>query len=252
VDIPYARGYPSPSLFEGSTILKARILVIALMVAVVSAVAWFRWRLPPVVDTPDASAELTAVADDPSGARPGTSVGKERPFPRATKDQAKRDEIRRQLLAAFAEATAKAETEGERAPSPPAGSARGQRQTDDLAEFGRFIAQAIREDFIPMARACAKDLASRRPDAGGTALVAFELLGDKKIGGVVNSAEIVDAESSVHDGPFETCVRESLYGVYFDPPPAGGRATLRFEVKLDQTDGGIDDQVEDFHLKDKR
>ena len=117
-------------------------------------------------------------------------------FPRAIKDQAKRDEIRARLLAVLAEAEANAKAQAEKgsaAAAPPAGQmARGQREATDVEEFGRFVAQAIREDFVPMARGCAKDLASRRPDAGGIALMAVEVLGDAKIGGVANSAEIVE------------------------------------------------------------
>ena len=102
-----------------------------------------------------------------------------------------------------------------------------------------------------MARACAEELSARRPDVKGKAFVAFELLGDRKIGGVVSSAEIVRDKSTLVDDGFETCVRESLYGVYFDPPPADTRATLNFEVAV-RGDGGIDEDVEDFHLKDRR
>jgi hypothetical protein len=56
----------------------------------------------------------------------------------------------------------------------------------------------------------------------------------------------------LHDAKFETCVRESLYGVYFDPPPAGGEATLDFPITILE-DGGIADEVDDFsHLRDRR
>ncbi len=175
-------------------------------------------------------------------------------FPHAMRDPVKREELRQRLLAAAAsaETSAKAEEEARRNGTlqPPA---RGERQTNDLEEFGRFVAQAIREDFVPMAHECAQDLAARRPDAGGTALVAFELLGDAKIGGVVNDSEIDRKESTLNDEPFETCMRESMYAVYFDPPPAGGRATLRFPVSVAADGNGtVDEQVEDFHMKDKR
>ena len=86
---------------------------------------------------------------------------------------------------------------------------------------------------------------------GGSARIAFELLGDKKIGGVVNSAEVVGEQSTIHDADFETCMRESMYGVYFDPPPANARATLNFDVTIFD-DGGIDEAVEDFHPRDRR
>jgi hypothetical protein len=202
-----------------------------------------------------AAEEATPPAAEPSRpeARSAGSASAVHAFPHAMHDPAKREEMRRRLLAAIAAGPVAADS------SPPTNGAatgdvppasRGQRQTNDVEEFGRFVAQAIREDFIPMARSCAKELASRQPDAGGSATVAFELLGDSKIGGIVNSAEVVSPKSTLHDAAFETCIRESLYGVYFDPPPAGGRATLDFDVKLDR--GEVDDHVDDFHPIDKR
>jgi hypothetical protein len=171
-------------------------------------------------------------------------------LPHAIRDPAKREDLRRQLLAAIAAAQAGADATASGGEGTPA-VARGQRETNDVEEFGRFITQAVHEDFVPMAQACANELRGRRPDAGGAATVAFKLLGDKKIGGVVDSAEIVHAKSTIDDAAFETCVRESLYGVYFDPPPMGGEATLNFEVRLDPSDGGVED-VDDFHPVDKR
>ncbi|MBX3230257.1 MAG: hypothetical protein KF837_23245, partial [Labilithrix sp.] len=159
------------------------------------------------------------------------------------------------LLAASAEraAAAKASASAPAASAPETAAERGHRETNDIEEYGRFISQAIRDDFVPLARDCAKQLAARKPDAHGTAVVAFELLGDAKIGGVVNEAEIDHAKSDLVDPEFETCVSESLMSVYFDPPPAGGRATLSFPVHvLEGEAGAIDEEVEDFHLKDRR
>lgn len=162
-------------------------------------------------------------------------------YPRAMRDRERRDELRDRIIAAF--------DTNPQASLP----ARGQRDTNDVEEFSRFVTQAIREDFIPMARDCAKDLVRRRPTVHGTAVVAFELLGDTRIGGVVNATDIDRAQSSLADPEFETCVRESLFSVYFDPPPGGGRATLLFPVKIiENADGAIDENVEEFHIKDKR
>jgi len=174
-----------------------------------------------------------------------SAVGRDSGLPHAVANAAKREEIRRRILEAFAQAHAQAD---EPAKAPAREVLRGQRQTNDLEEFGRFTAQAIREDFIPMVRACAKDLPR---DAGGKSMVAFELLSDSGIGAVVNSVETVPAESTLRNPAFETCIRESLYGVYFDPPPASTRATLRFPVVVDE-DGNVDDNVEDFHPLDRR
>lgn len=175
---------------------------------------------------------------------------------RATHDPKKRDELRQKLLAAYAASVAEAaESEDRRgAGAPPATPARGNRTANDVEEFGRFVAQAIREDFVPLARACAKDLAGdfgeRYPD-GGTTTIAFELLGDSDIGGVVNEVETDEHRSTLRDPAFERCIRESLYGVYFDPPPAGGRATLRFDVVVD-ANREVEDQVDDLRPRDRR
>lgn len=196
---------------------------------------------PTTPSTAALSATGAAAAAEPDAPRA--------PFPHALRDPAKREELRQKLLLAAAAAEAEAaQTKAAGAASVPV---RGERQTNDLEEFGRFVAQAIREDFVPMAKACAKELAARKPDAGGTATIAFELLGDSKIGGVVSEAEVKKDASTLNDEAFETCVRESLYGVYFDPPPAGGRATLNFPITVG-AQGAVDDDVEDFHLQDKR
>lgn len=183
-------------------------------------------------------------------------------YPHARHDPAKRDEMRARLLAAVAETSAKkpdestkpaavkhaAPAEGAAAP----GDARGNRESNDLKEFGRFVQQAIKDDFLPMARGCAAELRSRDPKARGSATIAFKLIGDKKIGGVVDEADVDAKKSTLHDEKFETCVRESLYGVYFDPPPADAVATLNFPITL-LDDGGIADDVDDFdHIRDRR
>lgn len=166
--------------------------------------------------------------------------------------------MRARLFAAVAEAKATAASaQSNLAENPHQGSAapgetRGNRETNDLKEFGRFIQQAINEDFVPMARSCAIALHAHDPKASGPATIDFKLVGDKKIGGVVDSAAVDAKKSTLHDATFETCVRESLYGVYFDPPPAGGEATLNFQITLLE-DGGVTADDDDFsHIRDRR
>ena len=117
-----------------------------------------------------------------------------------------------------------------------------------------------------------KDIHGSEPAAGGAVMMAgpagggaaaeaaveqteftvqLDGFGDKKIGGVVNSAEVVNEKSTIDDTDFETCMRESMYGVYFEPPPANVRATLNFDVTMFE-DGGLDEEVEDFHPRDRR
>jgi hypothetical protein len=195
-----------------------------------------------------ATGEATGEVPTPAKSRDGGR------FPRAVHDPVKREEMRTRLLQALAEARREADEEKAHpaAPGDPPPASRGNREPNDLKELGAFVSQAIKEDFIPMARACSRELASRKPDAGGSTRVAFKLLGDKKIGGVVDEAHIERDKSTLADDEFETCIRESMYGVYFDPPPFGGEATLNFDVVV-KDNGELDEEVDDFqNIKDRR
>lgn len=230
-------------------------LVVAVTAVLLGVLLYFR-------AAPEAPASGSASSSAPASSRPAppppSVAAPTAHYPRAVRDQAKRDEIRARLLGAIAEANAKAARpgssaeEGSGAGSAASGETRGNRETNDLKELGRFIQQAIKEDFLPMARSCALDLLARDPKARGSATIDFKLVGDKKIGGVVDSASVDATRSTLHDARFETCIRESLYGVYFDPPPAGGEATLDFPITI-LDDGGVADDVDDFsQIRDRR
>jgi hypothetical protein len=232
--------------------LSSRSKLVAVAVALLALVA-IAWHFAgPREPKPDGAVASSASAAAPSAATSGD--GGRSAFPRAVHDPVKREEMRTRLLQALAEARREADEENAHphAPGDPQPASRGNREPNDLKEFGAFVAQAIKEDFIPMARACSRELASRRPDAGGSTRVAFKLLGDKTIGGVVDEAHIDGEKSTLVDDKFETCIRESMYGVYFDPPPFGGEATLNFDVVV-KDNGELDETVDDFqNLKDRR
>lgn len=237
--------------------MKPRVIVIGIAAL---ALAGLAWRFIGHTDARSVSGENASSSSESASGRGVPGEGAKgsnaladggRALPRAVHDPAKREEMRKRLLIALAEA--QREAEEEKAHPSPDPNARGNREPNDLKELGKFVSQAIKEDFMPMAKACAKDLASRTPDAGGSLRVAFKLLGDKNIGGVVDESHIDGDKSSLHDEKFETCMRESMYGVYFDPPPFGGEATLNFDVNV-KPDGSIDDEdVPDFqNIKDRR
>jgi hypothetical protein len=232
--------------------LSSRWKLLAVAVALLAVVA-IAWRFAGSHATKK-EAEVTAPATaDLPGAAKSADRGRSS-FPHAVHDPVKREEMRTRLLQALAEARREDEEQKAHPPAPgdPPPASRGNREPSDLKEFGAFVSQAIKEDFIPMARACSRELASRKPDAGGSTRVAFKLLGDKKIGGVVDEAHIERDKSTLADDEFETCIRESMYGVYFDPPPFGGEATLNFDVVV-KDNGEIDEEVDDFqNIKDRR
>jgi len=163
-------------------------------------------------------------------------------------DPEKRAEMLQQLIALL-------KTDANRAPEPNAattqtgvGGPRPFRSTSDIEAAARFMQERIRSDFVPMAKGCYVDLLRRKPEAEGNVVVGFEILGDESVGGVVNSAAIRD-ESTLRDESFETCLRESFLSVYFDPPPGGGVATVRFPFHF--ANGEVDGSHE-LHLRDRR
>jgi hypothetical protein len=231
---------------------RSKLVAVAAVLLALVAIAWHfagsrdATKEAGITSSASSSNELLIAAKAADAARSS--------YPRAVHDPVKREEMRTRLLQALAEARREEEEERAhpRAPGDPPPAARGNREPNDLKEFGAFVSQAIKEDFVPMARACSRELASRKPDAGGSTRVAFKLLGDKKIGGVVDEAHIDSAKSTLVDDKFETCLRESMYGVYFDPPPFGGEATLNFDVVVKES-GELDEDVPDFeNIKDRR
>jgi hypothetical protein len=129
-----------------------------------------------------------------------------------------------------------------------AGSQNPVRTSNDIESAARFIQERIRNDFVPMAKGCYQDLLRRKPEAEGDVVVGFEILGDESVGGVVNSAEI-RSESTLRDESLETCLRESFLSLYFDPPPGGAVATIRFPFHF--AHGDVDGSHE-LHMRDRR
>jgi hypothetical protein len=162
-------------------------------------------------------------------------------------DRRRRAEILRELLGLLQPDPDEAPSQNDAIPSASLGQRRF-RTTNDVEAAARFIQERIRNDFVPMARGCYQELLQRKPEVEGDVVVGFEILGDESVGGVVNSAEIRN-ESTLRDELLETCLRESFLSVYFDPPPGGARATIRFPFHF--ANGDVDGSHE-IHLRDRR
>ena len=70
------------------------------------------------------------------------------------------------------------------------------------------------------------------PAFAGTLAVEFTLVGEPKVGGLLESVEIVEKDTSITQPTFRDCITEQLYALELDPPPDGvtvkRRITLRF------------------------
>ena len=92
-----------------------------------------------------------------------------------------------------------------------------------------YLQSVIREDFVPMAKKCYEELLTRQPDAGGRIMMTFKIVGDDKLGGIVEDAA-VEADGGVADEKMSTCVRESLSTLAFRPPADDDVVTIVYPV----------------------
>jgi hypothetical protein len=64
-----------------------------------------------------------------------------------------------------------------------------------------YIAERLNADLLPLAKSCYSDAAKRDPQLSGKIILHFVIVGDAHIGGVVESADVLD-ESSIRDPEF--------------------------------------------------
>jgi hypothetical protein len=95
-----------------------------------------------------------------------------------------------------------------------------------------YILARLREDFYPLARACYASALTRLPGLHGTFVIDFMIVGDAKVGGIVDQAK-TDKSSDITDPEFSTCVRESMLSMVFEPPENDGWLIVRLPVRFE-------------------
>ncbi len=147
-----------------------------------------------------ASAKAQVAAEVPEGG----------PVDKTISDRAVRDDVRRRILAAWAESSdpkvASAARDGRFEPIP-----------SDNDAGAKYIQTVVREEFFPLAKKCYEDFLGKK-DAGGRLEMKFTIVGDQKVGGVVDDVDLV-VDGGIDDEELLTCMRESFLGVAFRPPP---------------------------------
>ena len=89
----------------------------------------------------------------------------------------------------------------------------------------------MREQYFPVARSCYDELLARQPNAAGTVVLSFSVVGHADAG-VVDRVELEDG-TTFDDPEFELCMRESMYTSIFEPPPPGaGEEPIVFPIDL--------------------
>ena len=99
----------------------------------------------------------------------------------------------------------------------------------------KYIQQRVREDLFPLARGCYGDALKRDPKLAGKLVVYFRVIGDRKVGGVVDETKIL-GDTTIADAEMQTCVRESMMSVSFDAPPDDGELTVVYPIEFSPQD----------------
>jgi hypothetical protein len=132
---------------------------------------------------------------------------------RAVRDARLHDEMRRRILGA------------PEPDAPPAPADRPPRRPEGSLDRDWLDAR-MREDFRPMARACFQELLARDAGAGGRVQLRLTVVGDDKVGGVIDEVTIDEDASTISDNRFRTCLAESIATLALPPPAHGGTATV--------------------------
>lgn len=177
----------------------------------------------------------TGATEEPAASGRGDGASPGGPLTKTVVDKKVRDELRKRILAGWAAyddgEVATAAREGRLLPMPtsPGGGVDPQ-----------YIRDVVRSDFAPLARKCYEELLSRKDAGSGRLVMKFKVVGDEKVGGIVEEAEI-ETEGGLADEKLTTCMRESLLSVAFRPPPPspggrGGWVTVTYPIELSPDD----------------
>jgi hypothetical protein len=228
-----------------------RRVVIAVMV-VATALLFYRWwqsassraaqRPRGSVDSeepePAAGREPHPPGSPPREQSGGNRNGEAGPYV----DRARADKMREQIRALFAEAGAlgllgwaSAEPAAEREAGPRAMPVPGPWDGGPAGFTPEYIQSRVHEDLFPLAKACYGDALKRDPKLSGKLVLSFRILGDHKIGGVVDDAKLTD-DTTILDPELQTCVRESMMAVSFDAPPNDGEVSVVYPILFSPED----------------
>lgn len=231
-----------------------RLVILGMVVA--TAFLFYRWW-QSASSRAQAPPRTTAATEDPDllaagGTRPGSGgaapgeprSGDSPPVPPL--DRARADRMREEIRALLAEAgtllaggellDASTEAAGPRFASMPV---LGLDDAGNAKVDPEYIQSRVREDLFPLAKECYGDALKRNPKVGGKLVVYFRVIGDKKVGGVVDETKIM-ADTTLDDAEMQTCVKESMMSVSFDAPPDDGEVTVVYPILFspEDDDGG--------------
>ncbi|MDO9019474.1 MAG: AgmX/PglI C-terminal domain-containing protein [Deltaproteobacteria bacterium] len=179
-------------------------------------------RPPPGETTVTRGGGAGSTATGPLGRAP--EVGGFRPLTGTVRDRAVRDDLRRRILAAWLQSLPLADASMDAGATLFAAMPTLDGGTVDPA----YLRERIVEDFLPMAQGCYEQLLARHPGVGGRAVTEFVIVGDERVGGVVDEVTVEHGDGGLSDEGFSTCLSGSMSAMAFRPPPGRGSVRVRY------------------------
>jgi hypothetical protein len=153
-----------------------------------------------------------------------------------TLDRAKADRMREQIRALLAKAGPLVPGAAPSAPPPPGASALAFPTMPLIPDDAggtkvdpKYIQDRVRSDLIPLAKDCYVTALEKNPKLAGRLSVYFRVIGDHKVGGVVDEVKLL-GDTTLDDPGVQTCVKESMMAVSFDAPPGDGELTVIYPL----------------------
>ncbi len=153
-------------------------------------------------------------------------------------DRAKADAIRARLKALYGGGTPAIMPAPQASSDPPFGVM--PTDPNDATVLKEYIRSRVKDDYFPLAKSCYENALVQKPDLAGRYVMTFRISGDRRVGGVVESAE-EDPQTTLTDEKFSTCMRESMMAVSFDAPPRDGHVDVTYPIEFSPDDAGEND-----------
>ena len=218
---------------------KTRIAGAVVVVVIATGVLWYALRGSPPAAPRVATAHTSTSSSASNAPAPPRSAAVVKPRKLTPEAREKRDEMRRKIYAAFAEApppTAPGAAPSATAAAPATNAAPGIPPGKPKARLEKgYIQKRIREDFFPLARECYEAALERDPALGGKLDLHFEIVGDESVGGIVELVERAE-DNEIVEEEFIYRVRESMLSMTFEPPKGGGSVTVTYPFLFSNED----------------
>jgi RNA polymerase sigma-70 factor (ECF subfamily) len=102
-----------------------------------------------------------------------------------------------------------------------------------------YVRQQMRE-ILPLVKECYEQALARNPGSlpamDGKLMVAFTIVADPSVGGLVSESRVLDEKSTIADKEMRECVQETMYAAKFGAPAEGGEVHVEYPFLFKHSD----------------